>query len=115
MSYVYRIKHPDGSYSKGGMSPYFSKKGKVWNTRGGLSNHLALLKDARNTDRYKGCTIEVYELSEVVVDTIPVSDWTLQPSTIAAKKAEERRQAEYKIRRIEAERVRLQKMLDDLK
>ena len=37
---VYKIRHKDGTFSTGGMSPYFTTKGKIWHTLGALKNHL---------------------------------------------------------------------------
>lgn len=47
---IYRIRRKsDGLFSTGGMSPRFTKKGKIWQGLGPLKNHLNLLLDQRKT------------------------------------------------------------------
>lgn len=54
---VYRIKNSEDKYSSGGVSPKFSKKGKIWTSRSHFTNHL--LKFSRGRNPYKDCSVEV--------------------------------------------------------
>lgn len=45
---LYKIRHKvTGLYSKGGASPYWSKKGKTWSSIGHLKRHIAGVVDSR--------------------------------------------------------------------
>lgn len=64
MSFVYKIKSTKtGLYSKGGMCPSFTKKGKAWTNIGYLKNHINAL-DGYGRSIYKehDVTIECYEV-----------------------------------------------------
>lgn len=41
---IYRIRNKEGLFSKGGMNPFFTKKGKVWISSGALRNHFNLIE-----------------------------------------------------------------------
>ena len=45
MTAVFKIKSPTGLYSTGGDTPSWSKKGKVWSSKGALSSHITLVSD----------------------------------------------------------------------
>ncbi len=85
---VYKIRRlSDGLYSKGGTTPHFSKKGKVWTSLGALNGHLTLVADGgryipesqreavRKTklqQTYGGCEIVTYVVSTLEKATMPV-------------------------------------------
>lgn len=50
---VYRIRKGD-LYSKGGMEPRFTKKGKLWTGKNYLKNHFNLIKERFNWYKYRG-------------------------------------------------------------
>jgi hypothetical protein len=70
---VYRVKNKEGLYSKGGMLPKFTKKGKLWTSSGALKNHFHLIEYEfysyeRKTyywkevkDVYKDCVVEEHD------------------------------------------------------
>lgn len=91
MKVVYKIREKEsGLYSNGGMHPNWSKKGKIWNTRGAVSNHLRIA----SSHYYKNAEIVEFFISETEDVSYPVSDWSLADSTIRAKKFEEQRRKE---------------------
>lgn len=61
IEYYFRIRRKrDGLYSGGGMSPFFSDKGKTWRTLGALSSHLSQFKGRWGGPRenpYMGCVV----------------------------------------------------------
>jgi len=72
---LYRIENPDGLYSTGGMSPRWTKQGKIW--RGGaLKLHLRMFTGRYPNDPYvtkwpyDGCFVEELVLT-------PVGSWNL--------------------------------------
>lgn len=61
MALVYRIRCKlTGTFSTGGVTPGWSKKGKMWTGKGPLSNHLGLV----HPGVYKNADIVAYELVE---------------------------------------------------
>jgi hypothetical protein len=111
---VYKIQKGE-LFSGGGERPTFSKKGKIWSTRGALSNHLAQLTERDIKQYYTGAKIVICEVAESEVDSIDVADWTLAKSTVRAKELEEIRQKERELERIANRRAFLEKELNKLK
>jgi hypothetical protein len=64
---IYKIRHKvTGLFSKGGISPFWSKKGKTWNTFGHLKRHLrAVFEYRHNTQNVKD--LENWEIIEIEV------------------------------------------------
>jgi len=68
---IFKIRDPNtGLFSSGGMSPSFSKKGKVWKGIGPLKNHLNLVK--RRT--YEGCEVVEVVVNYDEADCYPIVD-----------------------------------------
>jgi len=70
----FKIKNPDGLYSKGGHNPRFTKKGKTWSTMGYLKRHLSMI-DYDPLEVYENCTIEIFDdvnFTLSVVDIKPI-------------------------------------------
>ena len=68
---VYKIRNADGLYSKGGTDPSWTKRGKVWQNKQGLSSHLGYF--CKNT-KYNQATGKT-EIGWW--NNIP-SDWTIE-------------------------------------
>ena len=84
MAFAYQIRHtPTGRYSTGGMSPRFTAKGKVWNTKGSLSAHLNLIQPSQ----YKDCVIVEIEIVRHETSSVPVH-------TLLQAKQDEKRKKE---------------------
>jgi hypothetical protein len=64
---IYKIRHKiTGLFSRGGETPYWSKKGKTWNSFGHLKAHLRAVSDYRyNTQNIKD--LENWEIIEIEV------------------------------------------------
>lgn len=110
MAQVFRIKHMmSGLFSKGGTHPQFGTKGKLWVSRGALSNHLNLANSNGRTP-YKDCELITYELEEVEVDRESMTD--------AINATKHRREAREQIRldrRVAFERECKLRQLEQLK
>ena len=108
---VYRIRRrADGLFSMGGTTPRWNKTGKVWKTKGALSNHLNLVW--RKESVYANCDIVTYELTETEADVVTLDQWLEEK---AQRKAEEERRRQERRdafakdrRRAEYERLRLE-------
>ena len=72
----YKIRrNSDGKFSTGGMSPRFTKTGKMWRL-GNLKSHLALFRVPWRPDKkvnhiYKDCKVVEFELIETDCKTNP--------------------------------------------
>ena len=51
---LFKIMNDDGRFSTGGTSIKFTKNGKTWTTRAGLSNHITQIA---NIQKYIGCQL----------------------------------------------------------
>lgn len=93
---IYKIRRrSDGMFSGGGMTPRFSDKGKVWNNKSALSNHLNLVRDST----YADCDVVVYRRQETEVESMPVAAYAAERQ--AVRKQKERQQ---ELQQIEQER-----------
>lgn len=92
---IRRIK--DGTFSTGGMSPRFTKKGKTWNTKQALHAHLGLV------------SINVYTCHECELVELQMVDHDTQPLTPYLKEYRQRKlkeKQEEEAERVEAKRQR---------
>ena len=106
---IYKIRRKsDGLFSKGGSTPHFNKKGKIWKQRGHLTSHINQLwndgigyshNHHRNWNEpamspshvYVDCEIVPYEIVETPLDsTQTIMDYI---SERKEEKAEKNRQA----------------------
>ncbi len=51
---IYKVRNKDGLFSKGGMEPIFTKKGKIWTGGNYLKNHFNMLKENFSYYRFRG-------------------------------------------------------------
>ena len=58
---MFKIRHPNGTYSSGGMTVTFSRTGKTWRGLGPLQSHIGQLNSSQ-LEIYNGCVVETYEL-----------------------------------------------------
>jgi len=113
---VYKIRRKsDGLFSKGGTSPSFSNKGKIWNSRGHVTSHLSQFGDRDKNRYYKDCEVVCIEIQEVDTDTTDVFEWKPTEATIRAKELEEQRELEREKQRKLEEIARLEKQLAKLR
>lgn len=63
---MFKIRRPDGMFSKGGMDPTFSKTGKTWRTMGHVNSHLNQVRGPQ----YFNCEIVEYEMVEVSTSNV---------------------------------------------
>lgn len=110
---VYRLRSKvTGLYSRGGTSPIFDKKGKIWRNIGHVKNHLNQL-NAYHRDRYKQLDVELQELefsvSENCISTTSYEDFC---AIIAQNKLEKQadRQRRHQAWKEEQERAAYQKL-----
>lgn len=83
-----------GMFSTGGHNPGWSKKGKMWNMRGHVSNHLSgLYRTGRETYRDNDAEVIECVIREENVDAIPVSEWLAAVEQYKADKETARKQA----------------------
>lgn len=62
---IYRIQNTITKlFSTGGSLPRWTKTGKVWVSRGALSNHFNVLGVERAINKYENCIVVEYELVE---------------------------------------------------
>lgn len=73
---VYKIRRSDGLFSKGGMSPSFSKKGKVWTSKGAVSNHISLVGGYKRKAYGEDIVVVVYNMGAEGEVVIPITEWT---------------------------------------
>lgn len=67
----------DGLFSSGGVDPKFKKRGKVWNNRSALSNHLVLI-GKRAQGLYDGCEVLVQEVDGPARVVSSVADYVTE-------------------------------------
>lgn len=74
---IYKIRsRVTGLYSTGGGTPGWSKKGKTWNQRGHVSNHLhGLYPAGKRTYIEHAAEVVTCIIREEDVETTAVSDW----------------------------------------
>lgn len=107
---IYKIKRKDGAYSKGGTRQSFGPKGKIWTSKGALSNHFAQF-NKRDLKWYnENCEIVEYELSETELVTVSISDYLE-----GVKERREKRDAPRKIREAQEEVRRQEAKLEAAK
>jgi hypothetical protein len=105
---IYKIRNKDtGLFSKGGMTPYWSKKGKTWNSFGHLKLHLSQMVKidyytkqvtyrAKDLDKWEIIEIEVVETSKPLCDALVLiqqkfdEEKEKQRQAIEAKKQKDR-------------------------
>ena len=46
----YRIRNGDGLYSKGGTTPFWTKKGKTWSAKQHIKSHLTQYRNYRHRE-----------------------------------------------------------------
>jgi hypothetical protein len=68
-------RNSDGLYSTGGMSPRFTKDGKVWSQLGHLKNHLRQFDYDYNLYPYKDCSVVSFRLDMVEQVSKPVDSY----------------------------------------
>ncbi len=61
---VYKIRNPEGLFSRGGSTPQWSKNGKTWSGIGPLKSHLTMIR--YENDHYKKPLYNPYEGCEVL-------------------------------------------------
>lgn len=94
---LFRIQHPNGTYSAGGMlHPRFSKGGKVWQGQGPFANHLAQYKDPLKF--YKECVLVVIDEEEQTFTRTDFLEWW------NAYSAEKQRKEDVRIAKVRAKR-----------
>lgn len=85
---IYKIRNNvTGLYSLGSRSPSWGKKGKIWTSNNGLSNHFNLVGYDQVPSVYRDCEIVEYELVETEVASSSVIDWS-RAAQERSKKAE---------------------------
>lgn len=103
---LYKIRHKvTGLYSKGGTSPFWSKKGKTWSSIGHLKRHIAGVVDSRYhkmNDMVNWEIIEI-EVSETLTPIGTAQDFANE--TVQKNKEKEER---WKRERAERELKKLQ-------
>jgi len=82
--YKIRRRH-DGLFSKGGYTPRFNTKGKIWHGMGPLRNHINGLS---NPHEYNGC--EIVEFMTKEVNSKPAIDEIIESQERTRKRKEER-------------------------
>jgi hypothetical protein len=116
MKTVYKIRRKsDGLFSTGGMSPHFNEKGKIWNQRGHVSNHMANFRKSELDRFYGNCEVVLYQVEETELETLPATEWKVTKETARAKELQEQRRREYMIEYKKREIKRLEQQLEVLK
>lgn len=101
---IYKIKRRrDGLFSTGGSSPTFTKKGKVWTSRGAVTSHLNLVNNIWYW--YRDCDLVEYE----VVEKQMTSQTLEQVIAEQKQKAEERQKTREEVW---AEQKRLRRLAE---
>lgn len=102
---IYKVRSKKtGLYSKGGMTPTFSKIGKIWKNIGHLRNHFNVL-DAYGRNLYRKHEVEIVEL-EIVEEVVCSTsfDEFLQEAADREQKRKDDRQQRYNQWQIEQRR-----------
>lgn len=107
MATIYKIRNKkSGLFSKGGLSPSFSKKGKIWNGIGPLKLHF---NQFIGSTYYEDCEVVEYELVEAEVAVSDCSDW-MQASLERRKQREQERKIKAQQWRVEQELRELERL-----
>lgn len=112
---IFKIQRSDGLFSTGGMSPFFKEKGKIWNKRNHVTNHLNQFSDRDKKKYYTDCKIVEYEVVETPVEEVNVFNWKPTEKTLQRHRAEEERRSKYAREQKQAEIKRLEEQLRKLK
>lgn len=72
---VFKIRDENGLYSTGGMSPDFTKGGKVWNNIGHVKSHLRQFLGGRELEIYQKAVIVCIEYTEKETETLDILDY----------------------------------------
>lgn len=86
MTKIYKIIDSQGRFSTGGVAPYFTKNGKIWKTKGHLTQHLQqtlpYYKRLKKTHPYESCKVVVYNVVEVIDEDSreSVNEWIKEKS-----------------------------------
>ena len=97
----YKIRNrKTGLFSRGGMSPRFDKKGKVWKKPGHITSHLNQLSP--KSAIYADCDRVTFEVTVVETEALPLASVIaerqekarkkVEAQKVAAKQAEEQRE-----------------------
>lgn len=70
---ILKIQNSSGLHSTGGVSPTWSKRGKIWTTRSGLSCHFNVMTYERAIKEYTGCTVIEHNLESGKVSYTPAT------------------------------------------
>ncbi len=76
MTVIYKIQAADGTFSKGGGSPRFSKSGKTWARASDVSSHLAQLDDYGHAI-YRRAQAQIVEFEVEPVEHHAIQDWMI--------------------------------------
>lgn len=110
---IFKIQRSDGLFSTGGMYPSF--KGKIWDKRNHVTNHLNQFSERDKKDYYSDCKVVEYEVIETPVEEVNVFDWKPTEKTLQRHRATEERRSKYAREQKQAEIRRLEEQLKKLK
>lgn len=89
-STIYKLRNAAGEYSKGGSSPRFSKKGKIWSGIGPLKLHFNQLdKTGRQIYRDQQVEVETIVITEECVSRSDIEPWISDVAERAAAREAE--------------------------
>jgi len=71
---ILKIQNPEGLFSTGGVSPLWTKRGKVWTTRSGLSCHFNAMGYERAKHTYGKCTVQEFNIDSGAAKNTPATD-----------------------------------------
>lgn len=112
---MYKIINPDtGLFSTGGMTPSWSKTGKIWSHRGHVTSHLSQFSERDKQTYYSNCKVVEYELVECD-EEVNVLSWKELPKTTRAKELAEERRLEFQKQRAAKQIKQLEAKLQELK
>lgn len=77
---VFKIRHKEtGLFSTGGLSPTWSKQGKVWQRLSYVHNHISMFVESyRPNSVYKDAEVVEAEITEILHPIEPVSKYLLE-------------------------------------
>jgi len=96
---IFKIRRKtDGLFSQGGSRPGFNKIGKMWKQKGHLTSHLNIVARQRPYLRddklaYDDCELVTFELTEIEVDSIPVSQYVKERKELQQEREQARDRA----------------------
>lgn len=109
---VYKIRRKcDGMFSMGGMTPHFSKTGKIWKQKGHLTNHLNQVDFnymTQTNNSYEDCEIVLYEIVEKQIGEMTIASWRNEREEKLRKEEERRKELREENERIKRYREYLQ-------